>query len=124
MILCFQVCPPALHISLGLFLKHFNSLESACFELDLKVAATLAKNPTNQQEETLLGRSYQGYVSSLRSAVNFEKEAETWQANAEQLEEQLTATLIEVADNHHPVVEMLSETIQESKDQSNELVNT
>ena len=56
--------------------------------------------------------------------MNFEKEAETWQANAEQLEEQLTATLIEVADNHHPVVEMLSETIQESKDQSNELVNT
>lgn len=37
-----QVCPPGLHISLGLYLKHFNSFEGACHDLDIQAAAVLA----------------------------------------------------------------------------------
>ena len=34
-----QVCPPGLHIALGVFLKHFTSLEAACHQLDVKAAS-------------------------------------------------------------------------------------
>ena len=34
--LTFQVCPPGLHLSLGIFLKLFNQLEVACKKLDMR----------------------------------------------------------------------------------------
>nr|XP_054748599.1 uncharacterized protein LOC129254164 isoform X2 [Lytechinus pictus] len=37
-----QVCPPGLHISLGLFYKHYTSMEQKCHELDVKVAEMLS----------------------------------------------------------------------------------
>ncbi|KAJ8018727.1 hypothetical protein HOLleu_43131 [Holothuria leucospilota] len=37
----YKVCPPGLHLSLGLYLKHFNSFESACHLLDIKISQTL-----------------------------------------------------------------------------------
>eukprot|EP00057_Strongylocentrotus_purpuratus_P034143 XP_794084.3 PREDICTED: uncharacterized protein LOC589347 [Strongylocentrotus purpuratus] len=45
-----RVCPPGLHISLGVFLKHFNSLCQACHTLDLKIGHSLARTPTDQLE--------------------------------------------------------------------------
>ncbi|XP_063956581.1 uncharacterized protein LOC135154372 [Lytechinus pictus] len=48
--LIYQVCPPGLHISLGVFLKHFNSLCQACHTLDLEIGQSLAKSPTDQLE--------------------------------------------------------------------------
>ncbi|XP_071509575.1 uncharacterized protein [Diadema antillarum] len=46
-----QVCPPGLHITLGLFLKHFQSLERSCETLDRVAASHLARReqPTEQQ---------------------------------------------------------------------------
>lgn len=116
------MCPPALHIDLGLFLKHFKSLELACSDLDVKVAATLAKGPKSKHEDDVLGKSYLQYVELIRSASSLDQQAEHWQLNADHLQEQLTATLIEVTDKDHPVVQMLSESIQESRDQHNEMV--
>ncbi|XP_072168927.1 uncharacterized protein [Diadema setosum] len=37
-----QVCPPGLHISLGLFLKHFNSMSERCHGIDVKIMEKLA----------------------------------------------------------------------------------
>eukprot|EP00057_Strongylocentrotus_purpuratus_P005186 XP_003730386.1 PREDICTED: uncharacterized protein LOC100891379 isoform X1 [Strongylocentrotus purpuratus] len=34
-----QVCPPGLHFSLGIYNKHYKSMEMACHELDLKAAS-------------------------------------------------------------------------------------
>ena len=35
-----QVCPPGLHLSLGIFLRLFNLLETACKRLDIRVHLT------------------------------------------------------------------------------------
>ena len=103
------ICPPGLHISLGLFLKHFNSLEVACSELDVKIASTLARSSKCQGEEEL-GQRCQDYIKSIRSAVDLEEQASAWQQNAEHLQEQLTATLLEVPDGHD-LVELLNDSI-------------
>lgn len=41
-----QLCIPGLHISLGLFLKHFNSFESSCHELDNAMSTKLSEEDT------------------------------------------------------------------------------
>ena len=103
-------------------MKHFNSLEAACRELDMKVASTLARSEKGQGEKEL-GRCCQEYIQALRAATHLEEQAASWHTNAEHLQEQLAATMIEVGDNDHPLVELLSESLQESTQKSKELVS-
>ena len=50
-----QVCPPGLHITLGIFLRLFVLLEDACHHLDL----------TAQLNDSVGGRSFERYSAAL-----------------------------------------------------------
>ena len=57
-----QVCPPYLHILLGIVKKHHEMLESACHDLDLKIAEDLAQT-SDQIDETT---KYGSFIATLR----------------------------------------------------------
>nr|XP_054764922.1 uncharacterized protein LOC129271647 [Lytechinus pictus] len=46
-----QICPPGLHLSLGIFLKHFNALEHQCHALDLEAASILASGDIRNSDD-------------------------------------------------------------------------
>ena len=58
-----QVCPPYLHILLGVTQKHHHLLESFCHELDINVAKDLAKRDFEADKTTKFGN----YVSQLQT---------------------------------------------------------
>ena len=58
-----QVCPPYLHILLGVTQKHHHLLESFCHELDLNVARDLAKRDFEADKTTKFGND----VSQLQT---------------------------------------------------------
>ena len=64
-----QVCPPYLHILLGIVKKHHEMLESACHDLDLKIAEDLAQT-SDQIDETI---KYGSFVATLRKKIKLEK---------------------------------------------------
>ena len=43
-----QVCPPGLHITLGIFYRLWCLLEAGCHELDLELATRISPTPTDR----------------------------------------------------------------------------
>lgn len=118
--LCFffsslQVCPPGLHISLGLFLKHYNSMEKACHQLDLKTVAYLAPqdNPDNLSKNMVL------MVEQHRlKALLAEKEEER-----KDLMEQLSCfILLYPEETASQPVHLLQEAVEEKDSEINDAV--
>ena len=64
-----QVCPPYLHILLLIVKKHHQMLESACHDLDLKIAEDLAQT-SDQIDETT---KYGSFIATLRKKIKLEK---------------------------------------------------
>ncbi|XP_038049523.1 uncharacterized protein LOC119723080 isoform X2 [Patiria miniata] len=89
-----QVCPPGLHISLGLYLKHFNSFEGACHDLDMEVAAVLAEKDHEEWDSQVLGSRYQTLISVLKQARCLEQQARALDEELKLMEEQLTDTIL------------------------------
>ncbi|XP_070573530.1 uncharacterized protein [Ptychodera flava] len=60
-----QVCPPALHLSLGIFLKLFNLLESYCIPLDVQMYLQIHKNTpdSNSQPATQVRADFNTYLA-------------------------------------------------------------
>ena len=56
------MCPPGLHISLGIFYKIWCLVEEGCHELDLELAIHSSHNPTDR--ETF--KQYSSLVKKLR----------------------------------------------------------
>ncbi|XP_070549699.1 uncharacterized protein [Ptychodera flava] len=75
-----QVCPPALHISLGIYLKLFNLMESYCIPLDVQMYVKLHKDnssgSSNSQAQSNRPAEYDTYltlsceISALKDAMN------------------------------------------------------
>ena len=58
-----QICPPYLHILLGVTQKHLHLLESFCHELDISIARDLAKRDFEADKTT----KFRNYVSQLQT---------------------------------------------------------
>ncbi|XP_071500072.1 uncharacterized protein [Diadema antillarum] len=103
-----QVCPPGLHISLGLFLKHFNSLEKACHQLDLKAIAYLA--PKGNPDTSNLSQSMVSMLEQHRLKASLaEKEEER-----RDLMEQLSCFVLLFPDEAaSQPVQLLQESVKE-----------
>ncbi len=67
-----QVCIPGLHISLGIFYRLYELLEAAAHELDLLIAITLSRDPSQQHP---LPHTFQEYVEFHRRATAVAEEA-------------------------------------------------
>lgn len=74
---------PGLHISLGLFLKHFNSFEGACHDLDV----LLANNTLQTNEET--SKQFDTVSRALSRARQLESQAKELEDTAMLLREHL-----------------------------------
>ena len=85
-----QVCPPSLHISLGIFSKCFSQLERTCQELDLQLACTKGRADVS---ETRGGKTYKQYVECYRELCA-EEERENAQLKEAESKEYLTGLLI------------------------------
>lgn len=109
-----QVCPPGLHISLGLFLKHFISMERRCHELDVKIAEQLSHGATIP-EVNLQGLAcliqHQSLHRQLTEAESEEKD----------LLEQLSCFITLYPDESQPV-KMLQEAAAEKEKEKKQLV--
>jgi hypothetical protein len=75
-----QVCPPALHITLGIFFRLFTLLENACHELD---ARGLLQGVDG-------GAAYEAYVVSYRREVDLADKCEEVKAELITLQQQAT----------------------------------
>ncbi|KAJ8018162.1 hypothetical protein HOLleu_44000 [Holothuria leucospilota] len=107
-----QVCIPGLHISLGLFLKHFNSFEGACHDLDV----LLANNTLQTNEET--SKQFDTVSRALSRARQLESQAKELEDTAMLLREHL---LCLDADDEN--VTIYSRMIQEHLQEKNTLVS-
>ena len=72
------MCPPGLHITLGIFLRLFLLLEDSCHELDV-----LAEMHGSSE----VGPSYERHVTALRQQRAFKDEAHVVKYNLEVLEQ-------------------------------------
>ena len=82
------MCPPSLHISLGIFFRLFTLLEDACHELD--VLASL------QQTSADAGSSFSRYREALQRQSNIRDSIATIKIQISCLEQILTLTLVTI----------------------------
>ena len=116
-----QVCPPGLHISLGIFQKIFDSLEKACHQLDLKMAA----NADAHQIPTTVSAKYRSYFEANNEIYMERKEEEAIQHEkvAAALQQLLTWRYLSYNENTYPVLERMKEQIIQSQKAAVKLVS-
>lgn len=77
-----QVCPPGLHISLGIYDRLWELLEAACTELDLLLAKYTSAGG--------LDNSFEEYVSALRKREELNSKLTAAEGRVRALDEQVT----------------------------------
>ena len=82
----FQVCPPGLHISLGIFFRLFTLLENACHELDVSIAL--------QSIPGSAGPSFIQYADALQQQSTLHDDIATVNEQIFCLEQIFTLTLV------------------------------
>eukprot|EP00731_Ephydatia_muelleri_P026418 Em0018g518a len=78
-----QVCPPGLHITLGIFTKLFHLLEAACHQLDLELALHIT-------DFTGPSSSFSKYSQELQNLSFLQAELEKAQQSHEELQNMAT----------------------------------
>ena len=76
-----QVCPPGLHITLGIFYRLFTLFEEACHELDL----------TAHVSADVAGATYGRYASALRQQSELKEEEGRVELQASGMEQLVTS---------------------------------
>ena len=64
------------------------------------------------------------FVDNTCKALALEEEAKGWQSNMQALQDQLTATKADVSDECHPMIEMLTEALNDTAEKYRETVKT
>ena len=80
----YQVCPPGLHITLGIFLRLFVLLEDVCHHLDLTAELNGSEG----------GRSFERYSAALRQQRALRDEVLSVQRQLTILEQSATYTMV------------------------------
>ena len=107
------MCPPSLHVTLGIFLRLFTLLEDDCHHLDLSVSLQGSNS----------GPSYERYSSALRQLSDLKNECHNLQSGLELLEQILTfvlTTSVDVPSN--PLFVSLAEDVATKKQRKKDLV--
>ena len=74
------MCPPGLHISLGVFYRLFTLLKQACHELDLAVVQEASS-------EARAGATFERNMTALRQLYCYQEQKRTHEERATQLEQ-------------------------------------
>ena len=88
-----QVCPPGLHISLGVYDRLWDLLEGACTELDLLLAQHTAQGGE--------GNTYEQYVSALRKRDQLKSTVATEEQRATIMEQLITFFSLNIPNEAH-----------------------
>ena len=81
-----QVCPPGLHISLGIFFRLFTLLEDACHRLDVLIARHLTPGSA--------GASFVQYADELQQQSTSHDDIDTVKGQIACLEQIFTLTMV------------------------------
>ena len=111
------MCPPGLHISLGIFFRLFTLLEDACHELD--VLATQQHTPGSA------GPSYARYTDALLQQSTLQDSIETVKAQIKCLEQVFTLTLVTLppaAPQTNTLLQQIATEISTKKKEIEEMV--
>ena len=109
------MCPPGLHITLGIFLRLFVLLENACHELDLTA---------HMQGTDDCGPSYQRFSAALQRLTELKDEQLALNDTKQQLEQLLTHGLaIEVLTVSTPQLQQALQALQATNTRLQQLVS-
>ena len=111
-----QVCPPGLHITLGIFFRLFTLLENACHELDAKAVLQGLDG----------GRTYTNYIKAWERKVDVEDGILKLKTDLNVMEQLLTVFIIASTVSPNPTVNTrlpeLQSDISTKKRELNDLV--
>lgn len=85
------MCPPALHITLGIFFRLFTLFENACHELDVKCHL-----------QGVGGRGYEDYVNKHRRDVELSEKIDKMTAEIRMLDQLITIFTITSSVSNNP----------------------
>ena len=99
--MCVQVCPPGLHITLGIFYRYFTLFEEACHKLDL--AAHVIGDAA--------GTTYSKYASALKQQSKLKEEEGKLKMQVGGMEQLVTSLAIALpkAETHLAYQQLCSE---------------
>ena len=108
------MCPPGLHITLGIFLRLFVLLEDTCHQLDLSASL----------QGSDCGPSYERYSAALRKLTNIKDEQLRLQNELSVLEQIVTFTAATAANaTSNPLFNNLASTVASMKEKKKKYVN-
>ncbi len=115
-----QVCIPGLHISLGVFYRLYGLLEEAAHELDLLIAITLGRDPSQQQHS--LPGTFQEYVQLHRTATAVTEEVNELSDHADFCDSLAHWSLLDAeGEEQSPQVQALRLEAQEARKSAEEM---
>ena len=107
------MCPPSLHVTLGIFLRLFVLLEDECHRLDLSVSLQGSNS----------GPSYERHATALHQQTELKTELHTLKNGLEILEQILTFTLATAANaESNPLFMNLAASVAEKKERKKNIV--
>ena len=108
------MCPPGLHITLGIFLRLFVLLEDACHQLDLSASL----------QGSDCGPSYERYSAALSNLTNIKDKQLRLQNELNVLEQIVTFTAATAANaTTNPLFNNLASTVASMKEKKKKHVN-
>ena len=114
-----QVCPPGLHISLGIFFRLFTLLEDECHELDVC--------HSSQLQGSAAGSSFRAFVAAMKRQAELRDNINRVATQIAGLEQLLTLALVSLPPNTPPVTSFTQQLVEEvtaRKKKKNEMVHT
>ena len=112
----YQVCPPGLHITLGIFYRLWCLLETACHELDLELATRTSPRPTDR-------KSFQHYSALVKQLAELTEKKTGLMELTSTLNSGLADLAIQIPDaDSHPLVKKLKEEALSSAKKLDEVV--
>lgn len=112
-----QVCPPGLHITLGVFYRLWCLLETDCHKLDLELATRISPSPADPD-------SFKKHSALLKELGQLSENKDSLAQLLSSLNSVLGDLTIQFSNESHPLVETLKGVIESHAQNLNELVHS
>ena len=106
------MCPPGLHISLGIFFRLFSLLEDDCHEVDVR--------HTLQLQGSTAGSTFNTFMTVLQRQSTLRDSSRRVSEQIKVLEQLLTLTLVTVSPSDPQFTHLTSDLITEVNDKKQE----
>ena len=110
-----QVCPPGIHITLGIFYRIWCLLEAGCHELDLELATRTSPNPADRE-------SYKQYSLLVKELSQLSETKLSLVELVSSLNTVLGDLAIHSNSVSHPLVQALKDEVQTQAQQLDKVV--